>query len=378
MLKTKSSTYSIIFDKLIPIVADFLPKQSDRGASFIQQLDYWLDNKKSGYYDEEGNKWVFRTYDHWLEKFSYLTKDVFGKIVRGLETAGLIISKRFEEISWISKPTGFTPYNRTKFYRIDYGFLNGLLEERSPEELQEESPEEPETTQNPNPTPDRIKDEEIPSSSIYKELPKITNKRNAVEEDGDSEEEENTVTPSLSFTEIEKPVLRQNPSSSRKGFSFAAASVHKKTESVCPTTEQNKYLEQVEDMLGRVNKSLERYLLSVELPDLKRGLAVLKQAVNKGSVSNPAGFLRRAIADKYQPTEKQNKPQFPQEFLDWYDSVESMAGFDKVPVGMLTKKGVEPLIRLSAPLVKPMGNAPYSSVNWIEAREIISKELNRF
>lgn len=83
-------------------------------ALIVQQLHYWLNNPKSeGRIDEEGNKWIYNTYEEWQENFPFWSTDKIQRIFLKLEELGVVIARQLDA----------KKRDMRKFYRIDYDKL---------------------------------------------------------------------------------------------------------------------------------------------------------------------------------------------------------------------------------------------------------------
>lgn len=84
-------------------------------AIILQQIHYWLNNPKAeGRIDEDGNKWIYNTYEQWHEdNFPFWSADKIQRIFLKLEELGVIISAQLDA----------KKRDMTKFYRIDYDKL---------------------------------------------------------------------------------------------------------------------------------------------------------------------------------------------------------------------------------------------------------------
>jgi len=84
-------------------------------AIVIQQIHYWLENKhNTGRVDENGQKWVFNTYEQWKEdNFPFWSVDKIQRTFLNLEKLGVVISAQLDA----------KKRDMTKFYRIDYDAL---------------------------------------------------------------------------------------------------------------------------------------------------------------------------------------------------------------------------------------------------------------
>ncbi|PID23517.1 DNA replication protein DnaD, partial [Sporosarcina sp. P7] len=77
-------------------------------ALFLQQLHFRSLNSKDMH---DGHLWVCKTYDKWLEEFSFLSRMTIKRTIYNLEKQGYLIS-----ISEYNK----MKIDNTKWYRIDY------------------------------------------------------------------------------------------------------------------------------------------------------------------------------------------------------------------------------------------------------------------
>lgn len=104
------------------VIAAFLDNADQ--ALIIQRLHYWLQNEEAGYMMQDGCKWIFNGYKEWLEQFTWMSIDQFGRNIRHLEKIGWIVTARFDElkneIGFVSKPPLLHSYNRRKWYRLNY------------------------------------------------------------------------------------------------------------------------------------------------------------------------------------------------------------------------------------------------------------------
>lgn len=80
-------------------------------AILIQQVHYWLMNQKNAGRMEEGEKWVYNTYEEWQESnFPFWSVDKVQRLFLKLEKQGLIISRQFDAKN----------RDMRKFYRLAY------------------------------------------------------------------------------------------------------------------------------------------------------------------------------------------------------------------------------------------------------------------
>lgn len=84
-------------------------------AIVLQQLHYWLNNPKVGI-EKQGEKWIFNTYEEWVENFPFWSVSTIKRIFTSLEEQGVVISAQLDA----------KQRDMTKFYRIDYAQLDTL------------------------------------------------------------------------------------------------------------------------------------------------------------------------------------------------------------------------------------------------------------
>lgn len=84
-------------------------------AIVLQQLHYWLNNPKVGV-EKQGEKWIFNTYEEWVENFPFWSVSTVKRIFTSLEEQGVVISAQLDA----------KQRDMTKFYRIDYVQLDTL------------------------------------------------------------------------------------------------------------------------------------------------------------------------------------------------------------------------------------------------------------
>jgi DNA-binding transcriptional ArsR family regulator len=84
-------------------------------AIVLQQLHYWLENKKAGV-ERNGYKWIYNTYTEWRENFPFISERTIQRTFLRLEELGVVISEQLDKHE----------YNRRNYYRIDYEKLELL------------------------------------------------------------------------------------------------------------------------------------------------------------------------------------------------------------------------------------------------------------
>ncbi|KIO64671.1 hypothetical protein B4064_2777 [Caldibacillus thermoamylovorans] len=85
-------------------------------ALFIQQLHYWLADSKHTY---DGYQWVYNTYEDWHRQFPFWSTSTIRRIIGKLEREGLIVSGNYNRFKM----------DKTKWYRINYEYLESLMDE---------------------------------------------------------------------------------------------------------------------------------------------------------------------------------------------------------------------------------------------------------
>ena len=79
-------------------------------AIIIQQLHYWLQDKRNGK-EKDGERWIFNSYAEWHEQFPFLSTRAIQRAFLTLEDVGVIKARQ-------------EGTNRRKFYTIDYERLD--------------------------------------------------------------------------------------------------------------------------------------------------------------------------------------------------------------------------------------------------------------
>jgi len=92
----------------IPLLPSLAMKVGLNAALFLQQLHYRLNISKN---IREGHKWVFNTYDDWIEEFPFWSLNTIKRITYDLEQKGYLVSTSKHNKMKI---------DNTKWYRIDY------------------------------------------------------------------------------------------------------------------------------------------------------------------------------------------------------------------------------------------------------------------
>ncbi|MBU8787999.1 hypothetical protein MHB78_00995 [Bacillus sp. FSL K6-0138] len=101
----------LLLDEYPLIVIPSLAKEIGLNEAIVlQQVHYWL---KSSGKKRDGRKWIYNTYDEWLEQFPFWSKNTLRRTVARLEESGLLITGNFNKMK----------ADKTKWYSIDYDRL---------------------------------------------------------------------------------------------------------------------------------------------------------------------------------------------------------------------------------------------------------------
>lgn len=103
----------LLDDKPLIILPSLAVKIGLNEAIVIQQLHYWLQESKN---IEDGEKWVYNTYDAWGEQFPFWSVSTIRRTITKLEKSGLIIIGNYNKLK----------IDNTKWYRIDYQLLDDV------------------------------------------------------------------------------------------------------------------------------------------------------------------------------------------------------------------------------------------------------------
>ena len=87
-------------------------------AVFLQQLHYWLGVSK---FVLDEKKWVYNTYDEWLDQFKYMSLSTLKRTIKSLKDQGLLCVEQFDN----------KRSNQVNYYAINYEVLNKIGEENS-------------------------------------------------------------------------------------------------------------------------------------------------------------------------------------------------------------------------------------------------------
>ena len=365
--KTEKNFFQIISDHLAKSLIDSLKSLAGYGAGFIQQIEYWM-GRDVGVYDEDGTKWIFNTYGEWQGKYPYLSISQIGRILRTLEKEGYIRSARSSELRKTCPkfPRHFSPSDRTKFYTV--------VKTPPCKGIQDSTAETLDMTQS-SPVNVPTCTHEL-STYIQKNTQKNNNtaetKQDSVVVKNDSDLKTKKIQIAQEKPEVEpevEPEKVQVPIQNEVKPEIQEQTIQEQDEAL---------LQQAEDLGVKLNPQLIKFLLSVPIESFKKGLDVLKSSSKKKKIQNPAGFIRKAVAEGW---EVNVEPvvilsESHKAFKEWYESApKSSEGLLDVPINQLPKDwNNDYMVYLAPPLGRPLGNAPYEMVKWEFARKIVTPQ----
>ncbi|WP_449537864.1 DnaD domain-containing protein [Ferdinandcohnia sp. Marseille-Q9671] len=172
----------------------------------LQQIHYWLQRSKHIYLDR---KWVYLTYDEFVEQIPFFSKSTIRRTIAKLENAGYLSSNNFNKLRM----------DKTKWYSINYEVLSELkLDEKEVEEDYQSMPSKMNGTVDISTS--SVHSEQDVCSNAAVEVPEMNNLYVQSEQKRSSTRSEemvnlNTPIPEVS-TEITTKITSENSSSSSK------------------------------------------------------------------------------------------------------------------------------------------------------------------
>ena len=280
-------------------------------ALFIQQLHYWVDRSKNII---DGRQWVYNTMADWSRQFPFWSQKTLSRTISNLEKQKLVISGNYNQKG----------YDRTKWYTIDYLALERLEKEEPETENHEES--EPDVSGE--------NDAAVSDQSIGTKCPHEENQGFAGTM-GDVAVDDQSIGTNCPYEEIQglPGLLAENAQNDRFiGISCPNPSGHfvpmesDNLSSPIPENNNREFSEKTttnrsdgtvaaKDMVN-IKDSLERLFLvmpsyGITLATAKKFIAeygiaaveqqmkLLKKALQKGKINNPAGWLHMALREGY-------------------------------------------------------------------------------
>lgn len=97
----------ILLPQLAKGLRQILKAYASDGAAFLQQIHYWCTTT-SGVVDSSGRRWIYNSYQQWLNQFPWLTDYAFRKIKFALLEIGIIETAALGQC------------DRTLYYSVNY------------------------------------------------------------------------------------------------------------------------------------------------------------------------------------------------------------------------------------------------------------------
>ena len=303
-------------------------------ALFIQQLHYWVDRSKNII---DGRQWVYNTMADWSKQFPFWSQKTLSRTISNLEKQKLVISGNYNQKG----------YDRTKWYTIDYVALERLKKDQA-EDHEESKPDVSgenddfvgdqsigtncpyEENQG---LPDSLAEQDQNSQFIGTKCPHEEN-QGLTDTVGDASVSDQSIGTNCPYEEIQglPGPLAENAQNDRFiGISCPNPSGHfvpmesDNLSSPIPENNNREFSEKtttnrneetvVGDMVN-IKKSLDRLLFvmpsyGITLATAKKFIAeygleaveqqweLLKKALQKGKINNPAGWLHMALREGY-------------------------------------------------------------------------------
>jgi len=305
-------------------------------ALFIQQLHYWVDRSKNII---DGRQWVYNTMADWSKQFPFWSQKTLSRTISNLEKQKLVISGNYNQKG----------YDRTKWYTIDYLALERLEKEQPETENHEES--EPDVSgENDAAVSDQsigtkcpheenqgfagtMGDASVGDQSIGTKCPHEEN-QGLTDTVGDASVDDQSIGANCPYEEIQGlpgPLTANTQNDRFIGTSCPNPSGHfvpmesDNLSSPIPENNNREFSEKtttnrneetvVGDMIN-IKDSLDRLLFvmpsyGITLATAKKFIAeygleaveqqweLLKKALQKGKINNPAGWLHMALREGY-------------------------------------------------------------------------------
>lgn len=113
-----SSVY-LINENFIAVYPSLAKEIGLNEAIILQQIHYWIrDSKKI----VDGQRWTYNSIRAWQKQLPFFSQSTIKRIFKKLEEEGLIVSGSFNK----------APFDKTKWYTIDYSKLNSRLGQNEP------------------------------------------------------------------------------------------------------------------------------------------------------------------------------------------------------------------------------------------------------
>ena len=304
-------------------------------ALFIQQLHYWVDRSKNII---DGRQWVYNTMADWSRQFPFWSQKTLSRTISNLEKQKLVISGNYNQKG----------YDRTKWYTIDYLALERLEKEPETENHEESEPdvsgendaavsEQSIGTKCPHEENQgfagTMGDAAVGDRSIGTKCPHEEN-QGLTDTVGDAAVGDQSIGTNCPYEEIQGlpgPLAENTKNDRFIGTSCPNPSGHfvpmesnnlsspipeNNNRELSEKTTTNRNEETVVRDMGNIKDSLDRLLFvmpsyGITLATAKKFIAeygleaveqqweLLKKALQKGKINNPAGWLHMALREGY-------------------------------------------------------------------------------
>ncbi|WP_196591395.1 hypothetical protein [Pectinatus frisingensis] len=257
-------------------------------ALFIQQLHYWVDRSKNII---DGRQWVYNTMADWSKQFPFWSQKTLARTISNLGKQKLVISGNYNQKG----------YDRTKWYTIDYDALerlekdepeiekNGKLEEEASKENAASVSDQSIETDCPyegnqglpgplseNAQNDRFIGTSCPAPSGQIVPMESDNLTSPIPENNNREFSEKTTTNGSEEAVVGGDVVNIKNSLDRLLF--------------------------VMQSYGITLAIAKKFIAEYGLAAVEQQLELLKKALQKGKINNPAGWLHMALREGYVDT----------------------------------------------------------------------------
>ena len=281
-------------------------------ALFIQQLHYWVDRSKNII---DGRQWVYNTMADWSKQFPFWSQKTLSRTISNLEKQNLVISGNYNQKG----------YDRTKWYTIDYLALERLEKEEPETENHEES--EPDVSgendaavsdqsigtkcpheENQGLT-DTVGDASVDDQSIGTNCPYEENQglQGLLAENAQDDQFIGTSCPDPSghFVPMESDNLSLPiPENNNREFSEKKTTTNR-SEELAVTKNMTNIKDSLERLLfvmpgyGITTATTKKFISEYGFDAVEQQLELLKKALEKGNINNPAGWLHMALREGY-------------------------------------------------------------------------------
>lgn len=253
-------------------------------ALFIQQLHYWVDRSKNII---DGRQWVYNTMADWSKQFPFWSQKTLSRTISNLEKQKLVVSGNYNQKG----------YDRTKWYTIDYGALERL------EKDQTESKDSNESELEMSGEKDAFcGDQSIGTNCPYEENQGLPNSSVQNTQNG-SFIGTSCPNPSGHFVPMESDNLFSPiPENNSREFSEKTTTNRNEENVVGDMVNIKDSLDRllfVMPSYGITLATAKKFIVEYGLEAVEQQWELLKKALQKGKINNPAGWLHMALREGY-------------------------------------------------------------------------------